>query len=208
MAKWKRLIPLFDVIGAVLIFGSWIASNALSQRAQGQASAHQDIADRVRQYRLYEDFALRLTDVQSDLNRIGHAVETPGGASGSATPGWSGMTSAEVRELNDFVDSLLQYATEVSPSDEVRAKLESVQQQAREITEEFHAARDEYDRILDERQAATDGGPGETTSGKELQQQVDGLWGRVRVRQERNALLRRPVARTCRGGIDGSRACS
>jgi hypothetical protein len=54
LSIWQRLSPFLDVIGAVLIFGSWIASNTLSQHALSQANSHQAIVDRVRQFRLYD----------------------------------------------------------------------------------------------------------------------------------------------------------
>ena len=72
---WQRLSPFLDVVGAVLIFGSWIASNALSQHALNQANTHQAIVDRVRQFRLYDDFAHRISDIQSDLARTRNLAE-------------------------------------------------------------------------------------------------------------------------------------
>ncbi len=97
---WQRLMPFLDVIGAVLIFGSWIASNALSQHALSQVKTHQAIVDRVRHFRVYDDFARRISDIQSNLARTRNLSENatarlykndsepiPG------IPSWTGTTS-------------------------------------------------------------------------------------------------------------------
>ena len=118
---WQRLSPFLDVIGAVLIFGSWIASNALSQHALSQANTHQAIVDRVRQFRLYDDFARRVGAIQSDLARTRNLAEsTAAKSSGNGSesfpnsPSWTGMTATQVRELNDFVDAIERYAEDLS----------------------------------------------------------------------------------------------
>ncbi len=93
-------MPFLDVIGAVLIFGSWIASNALSQHALSQVKTHQAIVDRVRHFRVYDDFARRISDIQSNLARTRNLSENatarlykndsepiPG------IPSWTGTTS-------------------------------------------------------------------------------------------------------------------
>jgi hypothetical protein len=75
----QRLAPFLDVLGAILIFGSWFASNALAQQAQSQTGKHQAIIERIRNFRLYEDFAGRTRDIQVELARMSDTSRSPGG---------------------------------------------------------------------------------------------------------------------------------
>jgi chromosome segregation ATPase len=180
---WQRLTPFLDVIGAVLIFGSWIASNALSQHALHQADIHQAIVDRVRQFRLYDDFAHRISDIQSDLARTRNLAENATARSsenGSEafvdTPSWTGMTATQIRELNDFVEALERYAGGLSVSEDIYQSIEKARRGVHEMSKAFRSARDEYDRFVTELDTATSASTSSAVAMKELRQRIDHLW--------------------------------
>lgn len=101
---WQRLSPFLDVLGAVLIFGSWILSHALSQQAADRAGTHDDLLKQVRQFRLYDDFTRRISEIQSDLLRTRNLVEQPDNDASdgvrSMTPEaltWTGLRPQQLR---------------------------------------------------------------------------------------------------------------
>jgi hypothetical protein len=180
---WQRLTPFLDVIGAVLIFGSWIASNALSQHAMNQANTHQAIVNRVRQFRLYDDFALRISDIQSDLARTRNLAEnatarSPENESESLpnTPSWTGMTATQIRELNDFVDALERYAAGLSVSEDISQSIDKTRRGVQDMSKAFRLARDEYDRLVTELDTATSASTPSAVAMKELRRRIDRLW--------------------------------
>ena len=180
---WQRLTPFLDVIGAVLIFGSWIASNTLSQHALSQANTHQGIVDRVRQFRLYDDFARRISDIQSDLARTRNLAESATARSSGnesepfpGAPSWTGMTATQIRELNDFVDALDRYAEGLSVSPDVSQSIEETRRGAQDLSKAFRSARDEYDRLETESYTATSATARNTVAVKELRQRIERLW--------------------------------
>ncbi|MGI9427731.1 MAG: hypothetical protein ACR2NM_03655 [Bythopirellula sp.] len=182
---WQRLSPLLDVIGAVLIFGSWILSNAMSQRAQDEARTHQALIDRVRQYRLYDDFAHQISDILSDLVRTRSLVEYGAqsrisleGKSESPPdpPTWTGMTATQIRELNDFVQDLAQDAAKRSASKPITQSIEMVQNGARALTKAFAAARVDYDRLVEQRVTSTSLTDDDFAAAEELRKRVNRLW--------------------------------
>ena len=180
---WQRLSPFLDVIGAVLIFGSWIASNALSKHALSRANTHQAIVDRVRQFRLYDDFARRIGGIQSDLARTRNLAEsTAAKSSGNGSepfpnsPSWTGMTATQVRELNDFVDAIERYAEDLSVSKDISQSIEKARRGVHEMSKAFRLARDEYDRLVTELDAAPSAVTPSAVAMKELRQRIDHLW--------------------------------
>ncbi len=160
---WQRLSPFLDVIGAVLIFGSWILSHALLQQAQDQANTHQSIITLVRQFRLYDDFAQRISNIQSDLVRTRNLIEhaNRGGNSSdvaaelpSETLTWTGMTSTQMREMTDFVQSLERHAGQLSVSESVTLAIENARSGVKEVSKAFETDRDEFDRLVEQRDMA------------------------------------------------------
>jgi hypothetical protein len=206
---WQRLSPFLDVIGAVLIFGSWIASNTLSQHALSQANAHQAIVDRVRQFRLYDDFSLRISKIQSDLARTRNLAEnaTARSSGDESEPipnssGWTGMTATKIWELNSFVDALARYAEGLSDSKDKSQSIENARNWVHEISQGFRSARDDYDRIVPELDEGANSAS--TASGgnmKELRQRIDHLWqeydrGKVDMLRAGDELLRNAASRS------------
>ena len=182
----KRLAPFLDVIGAVLIFGSWVFSHSLLQRAQDRATTHQVIIDRVRAFRMYDDFGQRISDIQSDIVRTRDLVEDSiaGGnspdskaASLAEPPSWTGMSAAQIGELNDFAQALAQYAEQLSPSAAITQSLKTAESGAAAITAAFNAARDDYDRLVAQRGNSASLSVSESEAeAEELRRRVDRLW--------------------------------
>jgi methyl-accepting chemotaxis protein len=184
-SRWQRLAPFLDVIGAVLIFGSWIASNALSQQAQNQANTHKALIDRVRQFRLYEDFAQRIVDIQSDLTRTRHLVEIAADDVSSVAdktesfpgaPTWKGMTATQVRELNDFVNALEQYSGQLTVSASTSRSIGTAREGAQDLSKEFRSAREAYDRLVTELDASSAPSDDVVAVEEELRKRVEQLW--------------------------------
>lgn len=188
---WQRLSPFLDVIGAVLIFGSWIFSNTLSQQAKDQANTHQSIISRVRAFRLYDGFARRVSDIQSDLLRTKNLVERASrgdrslggdGVSQSGALTWTGMTANQIHEINDFVIDLKRYAGQLTTSEsvvDVVQSIENAQTAVGELSKAFESARDEYERLLEQRNMSTSV-PNNDLPAREqeeaLREHVDRLW--------------------------------
>ncbi len=173
---WQRLSPFLDVIGAVLIAGSWITSNTLSQQALHQAKSHQAIVDRVRQFRLFDDFSLRISKIQSDVARTRNLAENATARSSGDesepivnSPRWTGMTAIRIWELNSFVDALTRYADKSQ-------SIENARNWVHKISQGFRSARDDYDRIVSEFEAANSASTASGGDMKELQQRIDHLW--------------------------------
>ncbi len=206
---WQRLSPFLDMIGAVMIFGSWIASNTLSQHALSQAKAHQAVIDRVRQFRLYDDFSHRISRIQSDLARTRNLAENATARSSRDesesipnSSGWTGMTATKIWELNSFVDALVRYAEGLSKSRDESQSIENVRNWVHEISQGFRSARDDYDRIVPELEEAASSAS--TASGgnmKELRQRIDHLWqeydrGKVDMLHAGDELLRNAASKS------------
>ena len=185
---WQRLSPFLDVLGAVLIFGSWIFSHSLSQRAADRLNTHQSIITRVREYRLYDGFARRLTDIQSDLLRTKMLVETAA-RNASVTDGqatsqpepltWTGMSVNQVREMRDYVQDILRYAGQLETSGSVTELIQQAQASAAELSQAFDSARADYDRLteLTRNAALSDESDSDLAQQKEaLRVEVDQLW--------------------------------
>lgn len=180
---WRRLTPFLDVIGAVLIFGSWIASNALSQHALTQANTHQAIVDRVRQFRLYDDFSFRIREIYSDLALTRDLAENAAARSSGEDSepdlnsyGWTGMTANNIWELNSFVDALTRYAEGLSSSKDKSQSIDNALNIVHAISQKFRSARVDYDRIVMERKAADASSTVDEDAMKELRQRIDHLW--------------------------------
>jgi hypothetical protein len=185
---WERLAPFLDVIGAVLIFGSWVFSHSLLQHAQDQANTHQAIIDRVRAFRLYDDFGQRISDMQSDIVRTRDLVEdaiasgnSPDSKAASLAdpPSWTGMSAAQIGELNDFAQALARYAEQLSSSGAITQSLKTAESGAVAITEAFDSARDEYDRLVENRKISSSPAVSESAieaEQEELGRRVDRLW--------------------------------
>lgn len=174
-SQWQRLAPILDVLGAVLIFGSWIASNALSQRAQVETNAHQNIVNRIRQHRLYEDFATRLRDIHSDLDKTHFLIEQQLRSSDADfelpfdTPMWTGITVTHVRQLNELLQDIKRYAEQISNSSSEISKLAQVRQEIETLSEEFRSARNEFDELNASNTPSRD-------ADTELHIRIDALW--------------------------------
>lgn len=145
---WQRLSPFLDVIGAVLIFGSWVCSHALSQQAADRAGVHDALLNEVRQFRLYDDFAYRTSKIQSDLIRTRNLVEqlnsdTSDGVhsttSGALT--WTGLTPLQLRQLEECLQALQQSAAKLPVPDTTTRALVSASDRVREVSEAFATAR-------------------------------------------------------------------
>jgi DNA repair exonuclease SbcCD ATPase subunit len=181
---WQRLSPFLDVIGAVLIFGSWILSHALSERAANRAKTHDSLITQVRQFRLYDDFAQRISSIQSDLVRTRNLVEQRvSGTSGdgpSATPetfNWTGLRPQQLRELQECVEALQQSARQSSAPETTTKALESASGRVREVSEAFAAARREFERLVEEQsRSASASDPGVAAKAEELRRHVEHLW--------------------------------
>lgn len=185
--RWQRLGPFLDVLGAVLIFGSWIASNTLSQRAHKQTESHQAMVDRVRQFRLYEDFAHRIREVQSELARIHHLVEDasrkaqsladPSDSSPEAFT-WTGMTAPQVREVNDFIDDLEHYAAPLPVSQDRSRSLTAAREGVEAMSVAFGSARVDYEQLITQPDdsASSPSSSRQADSESQLEQQIDRLW--------------------------------
>lgn len=176
---WRRLSPFLDVIGAVLIFGSWVLSHALSQRAQDEANIYQSIIGRVRQFRLYDDYAQRISAIQSDLVRTRNLVESAQQGAGTSRKGltWYGMTPTQIRELNDFITDLERYASELATSPQVRKAVAEAQAGVGQLTQAFKGARVEFERLVELRargESTADASP--TAAEQQLRKEVDLLW--------------------------------
>jgi hypothetical protein len=183
----QRLNPLLDVLGAALIFGSWISSSALSQRAQDQTASHQAIVDRVHRFRLYEDFTHRFRDLQSDLLRTHELVEefTEDARLSGRPPGtspevftWTGMSAPQVREVNDFMNDLEGYSAKL-PAAEGRSRALTVASDGVEaISRAFRSARDVYERLVAQvdEPVASPTSSSDSDSEKDLELQIDSLW--------------------------------
>ena len=182
---FQRLKPLLDVFGAILLFGSWIISNTLTQRAQEQASIHQGIIDRVRQFRLYEDFARSIVEIQSDLARTSNLVEYTArrvkSLEGDAeplpnAPVWTGMTALQIREINDLLDELDRYAARLPVSGDIRGNIDQARTGVQELSEAFHSAHDEYEQLVEATGHTSTLSPDDVVAEKKLRQRVDRLW--------------------------------
>jgi hypothetical protein len=185
LSFWQRISPFLDVIGAVLIFGSWILSNAMSQKAQDHAKTHQSIIGRVTQFRLYDDFAYRISEIQSDLVRTRKLVENMTEDTKllddktlmiSGVPTWTGMTATQVRELNDVVRDFEHYATQLSTSENITQLIEKALNSTSLLSRAFGSARDEYDLLVEKRNQSTLPTHSDKTAEKELLKRVDNLW--------------------------------
>jgi hypothetical protein len=185
---WQRLSPFLDVIGAALIFGSWIFSHTLSQRAQDRANTHQSIITRVRQFRLYDDFAQRISNIQSDLVRTRNLVEYANqrgnsldatAASPSETLTWTGMTATQIREMADFVQALEGQAGQLSASETITQSIEKAKSGVNQLSKAFEAARVEFDRLVEQRNmsgSAADNDQVTVEQEQRLRKHVDRLW--------------------------------
>ena len=180
---WQRLSPFLDVIGALLIFGSWIASNALSQHALSQATTHQAVVDRVRQFRIYDDFSRRISRIQSDLTRTRNLAETTTGRlSGNGSEpfpdssSWTGMTATQIRELNDFVDSLQRSAEGLSVPEDISQSVEKAQRGVRKMSEAFYSAREEFDQLVIQSDTFVSAASPDAVAMKELRRRIARLW--------------------------------
>ena len=183
---WERMALFLDVIGAVLIFGSWIFSHSLSQRAQDQAKANEAIIARVREFRLYDDFAYRISGMQSDLARTRNLVEhatrdgdpTDGGAESPPDhPTWTGMTATQIREMNDFVQALAGYAGELSASAAITRSIDTAQNGAKTLSRAFDTTRDEHDQLVADSKVPPSGiDDSAAAKAEELRVRVDRLW--------------------------------
>jgi hypothetical protein len=107
--------------------------------------------ERVRQFRLYDDFAIRISDIQSDLvrtrNLVEHAAEASDVSDGTASsfqeaPVWTGMTHTQLRELMNLVESLEQYAGQLVVSQDVMRSVQDAQSGVGRLSNAFDAARD------------------------------------------------------------------
>ena len=154
----QRLKPLLDVIGAILIFGSWIATNTLSQRAQERATFHQGMIDRVRQFQLYEDFASSIVEIKADLARTSNLVEYTARHATSlqddpgpppTKPVWTGITSFQVREIKQLMDEIDSYAVSMSASGDIQGSIDQAKMGIRELSDEFRSARAEYEELVE-----------------------------------------------------------
>ncbi len=181
----RRLTPFFDVIGAVLIFGSWIASNAFSERARAQAGTHGAVIERTRQFRLYQDFSRRVVDIQSELVRTrtlaeGIALRLESLEGEEEQPieprPWTGMTATEVRELSEFLDSMNRYTRDLPISDQTRQTLHGTQEGIKALTSAFDAAYSEYERLRDATADASSDAEDVTDEWEEHRRSVDELW--------------------------------
>jgi len=185
---WQRLSPFLDVIGAVLIFGSWVLSHSLSQQAQDQANTHQSIIARVRQFRLYDDFAQRISSIQSDLLRTRNLVEHANRASNSSdataespseTLNWTGMTATQMREMTDFVQWIERQAGQLSASESVTLSIEKAKSGVKERSTAFEAARKEFDRLVEQRNKSTSSTVNDQATieqEQKLRRHIDRLW--------------------------------
>jgi hypothetical protein len=205
---WQRLSPFLDVIGAVLILGSWIASNTLSQHALSQANTHQAVVDRVRQFRLYDDFSHRISKIQSDLARnrylAENAIARSTGDESEPIPNssrWTGMTAIKIWELNSFVDALARYTEGLSDSRDNSQSIENAQNWVHEISQGFRSARHDYDRIVPELEAANSASTSSRDAMKELRQRIDRQWqeydrGKVEMLRVGDELLRSAASKS------------
>lgn len=181
----QRLAPFLDALGAILIFGSWFATNTLTQRAQSQTSAHQAIIDRVRHFRLYEDFAGRTRDLHVELERTSalllSSIPEAGAAESEAdpqpeVPRWSGMTATQIRQMTDFAEDLEGYAAQQMESGTAAQAMAAIRAGVEKLSTEFRSARDEYERIAAQIESSGTVSSREFAAEEELQGRVDALW--------------------------------
>ena len=79
---WRAVAPFLDILGALLIFGSWLFSDAISQHAEQQAQTNKAIVERIQSFRIYDDITQRSLKMQSTLVRTRSLVEQLADASG------------------------------------------------------------------------------------------------------------------------------
>ena len=181
---WQRLSPFLDVIGAVLIFGSWVFSHALSQQAADHSRIQDSLIKQVRQFRLYDDFAEQISEIQSDLIRTRNLVEQRDNDGSdrvhSETPEaltWTGLRPQQLRELEECVKALRQSADQLSAPETTIKELKSSSAQVREVSEAFAAARVEFDRLVEEQsRSASASNAGSAAKAEELRRHVEHLW--------------------------------
>jgi hypothetical protein len=164
----ERLAPFLDVLGALLIFGSWFASNALAQQAGGQTAKHQAIIERVRSFRLYEDFASRTRDIQSELTRMSDTSPT--------IPRWTGMPPTQIRQLNDFVADLEGYAAGSAEPSSPPSPVAKMREGVDGLTADFQSAREEYEGLVRQLESAGDSYSIDVAAEEDRQQRIDALW--------------------------------
>jgi len=173
---------------AIAAYGSsWVLSHALSQRAQDEANVYQSIIGRVRQFRLYDDYAQRISAIQSDLVRTRNLVESAQQGGGTSRKGltWYGMTPTQIRELNDFMTDLERYASELTTSPEVRKAVAEAQAGAGQLTQAFGAARVEFERLVEKRASGESADASPTAAEQQLRKEVDLLWASYELEKAR-----------------------
>ena len=184
---WQKLAPFLDLIGAVLIFGSWIATNTFSQHAASEANRHQAIIDRVRQFRVYDEFSRRLNEVQSDLTLTLYHLRKADDDHSRVTyvPSWTGMTANHAREVNEFVDDLHSYAEALSVSEPIKQTVESIQTNKEELLSAFQSGHERYDQLRENIRSEQGATPAVHKEMEELLQQNHQLWMDYAVTKER-----------------------
>jgi hypothetical protein len=89
------------------------------------------------------------------------------------------MTHTQMRELMSLVESLDQYAGHLSVSQDVSHSLDEAQSAVGRLSNAFESARDEYDRLVQERSTSSfpaDKDASLEGKGEALRKHVDGLW--------------------------------
>jgi hypothetical protein len=115
--------------------------------------------------------------------------------------GWTGTSGTKIWELNSFVDALARYAEGLSDSQDESQSIENARNWVHEIPQGFRSARDDYDRIVPERDAANAASTASEDNMKELRKRIAQLWqeydrGKVDMLRVGDELLRNAASKS------------
>ena len=103
--------------------------------------------------------------------------------------------------MNSFVDALARYAEGLSDSQDESQSIENARNWVHEILQGFRSARDDYDRIVPERDAANAASTASEDNMKELRKRIAQLWqeydrGKVDMLRVGDELLRNAASKS------------